>query len=172
MKPIDFENTAAALKAGDRQAWRELMGRFYGWSVALTKKIVRDPEQAANVALDFWERLPVDIRAYNPGQGSLYTWMTRCLTNRAINSARKKRVAVSYRRETPEEDHAVTTPESQLSALQDIDAIAARLPPLLQQVFWRLLEGATEAELADELGIAPKRVGRLIGQVRRVIRDA
>ena len=59
-----------------------------------------------------------------------------------------------------------------MSALQDAEEVARKLRTAQHKdVFWRLIEGATASEIADELDISVKRARNLISEVRAVIAE-
>jgi DNA-directed RNA polymerase specialized sigma24 family protein len=168
MNTINFKKVVPRLQAGNKAAWDELMAGFYGWSVTQVKRVVRDPERAKDVAVEFWAWLQgKGVLEYNPKKGPFYGWMAAQLRYRALDAAKQKKAPVVYYSEVSDPDSF--DPTLQLSAMQDLSAIADSLKPMQKDVLAMLLDGATVQEIADDCEVSVKRARNLIGEVRRAI---
>lgn len=173
MIPVDFKVLLPAVRAGDKAARDKLMESFYAWSVSQVKRIVREPELAKNIALDFWDWFFTKggVLAYDPQKGAFYPWMEARLSFRAYDALKKQQPTLIYNSEVNDPTSFDPDPIFRIQALQDLDRIANALHSADQkEVFWRLLEGATAAEIAEECDVSIKRARNLIGQVRATIR--
>lgn len=171
---LDFSVVIPAARAGDKAARDQLMAHFYAWSVTQARAIIRDSETAKDVALGFWEWLFTKggIEQYDPAKGAFYPWMVVCLRRRARDTAEKKALPVVYYSEVSDSGDFSPDLFSQLSALQDLEAVAGKLRGATEKdVFWRMIEGATAQDIAEELGLSPKRVRNVIGEIRALIRS-
>jgi len=164
---VDFKTVVPALQAGEKAAWDALMTKFYAWSVTQVKQTVRDPERAKDIAVDFWAWLRMGVLEFDPAQGSFYNWMASKLKYRALDAAKQKAPRVVYHSQVNDPDSF--DPTLQVGAMQDLNAIADRLKPTQQEVFWLLLEGATVEDIATSGGVSKKRAQNLIGEVRGAI---
>lgn len=166
---IDFNTVVPAARAGDKAAQDKLMEAFYGWSVTQARFIIRDSEMAKDVAVGFWTWLFTEggLEKFNSAKGSFYSWMGVCIKRRAKDAAKQRKPDVMYFSE-------VQNPDSwndSTSGSQDLQAVAAKLrSPMQKDVFWRMIEGASAIDIAQELGLSPKRVQNIIGEVRELIR--
>ena len=169
---FDFQKDTPALKAGDRAAFNKLMEDYYGWSVVQARQVIRDSERAKDAAVTFWEQLPRLLRDQPPADGALLPWMEVCIRNTAIDQVRAKQPKVRYEAEPTDVRADQSDPTLQLSALQDMEAIAAQLRSAQHKdVFWRLIEGATPRDIAEECGLSLKRAQNLISEVRGIIQQ-
>ena len=173
MSTVDFKTTVPAAQAGDKAAQDTLMAALYGWSVSCVKTYVRDEDNARDIAVEFWADLFAgDIRHYDERKGTFLTWATDVLRNRAIDATRKGRPQVVYYSEVSDPTRWDPDPADRMSAVQDLETVAGKLrTPQHKEVFWRLIEGATAEEIAEEIGVSTKRARNLTGEVRAVITE-
>lgn len=171
---VDFDTLVPAAQAGDKAAQDALMTAFYAWSAQEVRRVVRDSERAKDVAVEFWAWLFAEkgICTYDSTRGKFFPWMANQLRYRAFAAANIPQPRVAYYSELsdPESWDVAPDPVQQLSALQDLEAVAKAMKSAQHKdVFWRLIEGATPKEIAEELDISVKRARNLIGEVRAVI---
>jgi RNA polymerase sigma factor (sigma-70 family) len=167
---FNFKTDFPALVAGDKAAFNNLMQDFYGWSINQAKETIRyDTERAHDVALSFWEQLPKTVQTFDGNKGAFLTWAAACIRNLAVNELENQRPKL-YSSDLIQSSPVEDDPTLRMDALQDFDAIVECLQPQEQDVFWRLIEGVSVEELAEELGVSEKRTRNLVAQVRRVIR--
>ena len=167
---VDFKTVIPAGQAGDKTAQDALMAGFYAWSVTQVKFYARDSELAKNIAVDFWTWLFTEggLQLYDNGKGAFLPWARNYLVGRAMNATRKRQPKVAYYSEVS--DPASYDSTERMSALQDVETVVGKLRTAQHKdVFWRLIEGATASEIADELDISVKRARNLISDVRAVI---
>ena len=170
---IDFKTVVPAAQAGDKAAQDALMKDFYAWSVFVAKTIARDPELAKDIAVAFWAWLFTEggVLEYDPAKGAFFSWMEMRIKYRVKDAVKSQSPKLVYFSEVNDPEAFDPDPTDRLSALQDLEAIAAKLRgPTQKEVFWRLIEGATPKEIADECGISEKRARNVIGEVRELIR--
>ena len=173
MTQIDFKTVIPAAQAGDKAAQDALMVAFYPWSITQVTPYIRDLERASDVAVEFWADLFAgDLKHFDADKGAFLTWAANRLRSRAIDATRKGRPQVMYTSEVNDPTRFDADPADRMSAIQDLEAVAAKLrTPQHKEVFWRLIEGATAEEIAEEIGVSTKRARNLIGEVRAVITE-
>lgn len=165
-----FKTDFPALKAGDKLAFNNLMEDFYAWSCDQARFTIRDSERSKDVALTFWETLSDTIQSFDPKKASFQAWASVCIKNLAIKEITRARKPVVYYG-NEENDPSIDDPMLRLEALQDFDAVVERLKPGQEQdVFWRLVEGVSTEEIAEELGVSVKRARNIVGKVRDAIK--
>ena len=170
---VDFKTVIPAAQAGDKTAQDALMEHFYKWSIVQVMPYVRDIERASDIAVEFWAELfEGDISHYDERKGAFLTWASNRLRSRAIDSTRKGRPKVVYYSEISDPTAWDVDPADRLSGVQDLETVAGKLRTAQhKEVFWRLIEGATAREIADELDISVKRARNLVSEVRAVITE-
>jgi len=168
---IDFKIVVPAAQAGDKAAQDLLMEKFYAWSVTQAKTVARDPEQAKDIAVDFWTWMFTGggIKEYDPEKGAFYSWMEMRIKYKAQDAMKKQKPKLAYYSEVSDPNSWSADPSGRLGAMQDLETIANGLTPKQRDVFYRLLEGTTPKEIAEECGMSEKRANDLVRQVREAI---
>jgi len=168
---IDFTEVVAAARAGDKAAKDALMTHFYAWSITQARRVIRDSETAKNVALDFWVWLynGGGLNKYDSAKGSFFTWMRVCIQRRAQDELRRTQPkSVGALEVSPSDSADLSNPALSLEIKQQL---AEKLrSPTHKEVFWLLANGATPAEIAEELQLSEKRVRNVIGELRELVR--
>lgn len=147
---------------GDERAMRLLWERHRAHVDAVVRRLVDDPDQAADVAQEVWVQLFRALPSWRE-DARFTTWLHRVAVNRTLNALRSLRRAA--RHETPLDEErwdagpaALATaplPEVERALVADAIAAAARqLAPGARQVFYlHDVEGYTHEEIAASLGI-------------------
>src|SRR5262249_51128152 len=104
-----------ALRAGDEQAFAELLERHHGAMVRLASTFVRDRAVAEEVAQETWIAVIKGLRNVR-GESALKTWMFRILTNRAKTRAVRERRTVPFSALEADLDEPTVDPERFLDA--------------------------------------------------------
>ena len=75
-----------AIQGGDRQAMRRLYDRFSGYTMATALRYIPDGEAAKDVVQDCFVNILTSIDRFEyRGEGSLRAWITRIISNQAID---------------------------------------------------------------------------------------
>ena len=149
----DDQLTVQRAIQGDERALRSLWTRYSPYVDAVVRRLVSDPDSAADVAQEVW----IQIFKALPGwraESAFSTWAHRIAVNRTLNALRRtKRLAAI---ESPiEEDSAAVEQDAERSMLaQSIEQAARMLSPGARTVFLlHDVEGYTHEEIAETLGI-------------------
>ena len=138
---------------GDERALRSLWTRYSPYVDAVVRRMVHDPDQAADVAQEVWIQIFKALPAWRR-ESAFSTWAHRIAVNRTLNALRRtKRLAAI---ESPiEEDSAAVEQDSERAMLaQSIEQAARMLSPGARTVFLlHDVEGYTHEEIAESLGI-------------------
>lgn len=170
---LNFDVVVPAAKAGDKPARDKLMEAFYGWSVTQARSVIRDSDAAKDVAVGFWAWLFTEggLDRFDPAKGSFYSWMEVCIKRRAKDASMQRKPNVVYYGEMNDPEDFTPGEDLKLSGIQDLQSIEDQLRSTMQKdVFRRMLDGASATDIAQELGLSPKRVQNVIGEVREFIR--
>lgn len=165
MHPSDASSDPLLVRraaAGDERAMRLLWERHRAHVDAVVRRLVDDPDQAADVAQEVWVQLFRALPSWRE-DARFATWLHRVAVNRTLNALRSLRRTA--RHETPLDVEAwdagpaalATAPVPEADRALVADAIAAaarRLAPGARQVFYlHDVEGYTHDEIAASLGI-------------------
>jgi RNA polymerase sigma-70 factor (ECF subfamily) len=152
MPPTDQITIRRASK-GDEAALRALWTQHAPRIDALVRRLVGDPDEAADVAQEVWIQIFRALPTYR-GDSQFSTWAHRIAVNRTLNALRSTR-RLSKIEVDLEEDTSVVEHDGDRSLLaQTIDEAIQRLSPGARSVFvLHDVEGYTHEEIATELGI-------------------
>jgi RNA polymerase sigma-70 factor (ECF subfamily) len=152
MPPTDQITIRRAVN-GDEGALRAIWTQHAPRIDALVRRLVRDPDQAADVAQEVWIQIFRALPGYR-GDSQFSTWAHRIAVNRTLNALRSLR-RVSAKEVDIEEDSSMVEHEGDRSMLaQTIDEAVQKLSPGARHVFvLHDVEGYTHEEIATELGI-------------------
>jgi RNA polymerase sigma-70 factor (ECF subfamily) len=140
--------------SGDERAMRQLWETHAPRIDAIVRRLVGDPDTAADVAQEVWIQIFRALPSWR-GDSTFSTWLHRVAVNRSLNALRRTRRLAAV--ESPSEEHTVTVAHdegmrSMLAA--SINEACQQLAPGARTVFYlHDVEGYTHEEIASELGI-------------------
>ena len=138
---------------GDERAMRMLWAQHAPHVDAVVRRLVGDPDQAADVAQEVWIQIFRALPGYR-GDSQFGTWAHRIAVNRTLNALRRiRRIEHS---EMPIDDDVASIDSDGERALlaATIEEAARKLAPGARQVFvLHDVEGYTHEEIAESLGI-------------------
>jgi RNA polymerase sigma-70 factor, ECF subfamily len=104
------EQTLAALKQGDEQAFRHLVERHQGLMLRVARRYVRSPAVAEEVVQETWLGVLNGLDRFE-GRASLKTWIFRILTNRALSRAERERRVTPFSALVADDDEPAVDPD-------------------------------------------------------------
>lgn len=149
----------AAIAAGDRDAFSRFYDLTAPMAFGLIRRVLRDPEAAAEVLQEVFWQVWQDASRYDPTRGSPEAWLVTRAKTRAIDRLRSMRrrdrtfvapvdESVAQRREEPAENPAVVAEDKSL-----VQTALAQLPEAQRRVIeLAFFEGLTQSEIATRLG--------------------
>lgn len=162
-----------AARAGDTEAFDELVRRTYATTYTLARRLVTDEDDARDVVQETYLRAFRGIRRFR-ADAQFTTWLYRITANCASTHLGRRR---RHRHEELDDDDAVIEVRPDLdpsiaaegSALRDrLQAAVAELPPRLRAVVvLRDQFDLNHAEIADELGISESAAKVRLHRARR-----
>jgi len=141
--------------AGDERALRALWSQHAPHIDAVVRRLVGDPDLAADVAQEVWIQIFRALPTYR-GESQFGTWAHRIAVNRTLNALRRSRRLAQVEAEIDDETAAVEPDGERSLLMASIEDAAAQLAPGARAVFvLHDVEGYTHEEIARELGITP-----------------
>ncbi|HKS07864.1 MAG TPA: RNA polymerase sigma factor [Gemmatimonadaceae bacterium] len=139
--------------AGDERAMRQLWSLHAPRIDAVVRRLVGDPDTAADVAQEVWIQIFRALPTYR-GDSRFTTWAHRIAVNRTLNALRATRRIQTAETEIHEETASVEQDGERNVLAATIDAAVQQLSPGARAVFvLHDVEGYTHEEIAAELGI-------------------
>ncbi len=183
---ISDHDLVALAQKGSEKAYRELLGRYQRPVFSLVYRMVRDREQAEDLAQETFVRVFNNIERYDP-RFKFSSWIFKIATNLTIDWIRKKEpqtVSIDGSRyaTTPDEIEATTitvesrdeNPEELLIARElggSIEAAIGTLRPEYRTaILLRHVEGHEYQEIADIMGLPLGTVKTYIHRARNELR--
>ena len=152
MPPTDQITIRRAIN-GDESALRAIWTQHAPRIDALVRRLVGDPDQAADVAQEVWIQIFRALPGYR-GDSQFSTWAHRIAVNRTLNALRSLRRVSRIEVDIEEDSFSVEHDGDRSMLAQTIDEAVQKLSPSARHVFvLHDVEGYTHEEIATELGI-------------------
>jgi RNA polymerase sigma-70 factor, ECF subfamily len=170
-------------RRGDRDAFGILVGRHQNRAFNLAYQMVRNREDALDIAQEAFARAFASLPAFK-GEASFTTWLHRIVVNLAIDSLRRKRRAgetvYNDTQAAPEEQGAEpSAPDDPAAVLESKQVRAllaqgiAQLPPAQRAVLiLREIEGLSYEEISRAVGCNVGTVMSRLFYARRKLQQA
>jgi RNA polymerase sigma-70 factor (ECF subfamily) len=181
--PLTDHELVASAQKGSEKAYRELLGRYQRPVFSLIYRMLRDREQAEDLAQETFVRVFNHIDRYDP-KYKFSSWIFKIATNLTIDHIRKKEVATvsidgSRYAVTADEIEASTisvvsedeNPEELLEAKELGSSIEEAIGDLRAEyrtaILLRHVEGREYQEIADIMGLPLGTVKTFIHRARK-----
>lgn len=161
----DGELTTLAL-GGQERAYREFLRRYREPVYRLVRNTIRDGEEALDVTQEAFVAAFAALKRYDR-ERPFKLWISRIAINKCRDWGRRRAVRAFFTRAAPIDDafdlaSDAASPETEASdrdELKRVSAGIAALPARLREVLiLRAIEGMTQAEAAEALGVTEKAV--------------
>jgi RNA polymerase sigma-70 factor (ECF subfamily) len=181
---FDESTLVAQARAGDQNAFAELVHRYERKIYRLAKNITRNDEDAEDVLQDAFLKAYTHLDNFK-GDSKFYTWIVRIAVNEALMRLRKRKTdrsvpldePVELGEETVQREIAVweDNPEQQYSQEEwrrILDEAVESLKPDFRTVFvLRDIEELSTEETAETLGISVPAVKSRLLRARLALRE-
>jgi RNA polymerase sigma-70 factor (ECF subfamily) len=152
MPPTDDITIRRAVN-GDEAALRAIWNQHAPRIDAVVRRLVGDPDLAADVAQEVWIQIFRALPTYR-GESQFSTWAHRIAVNRTLNALRSLRRLAKSEVEIEEGTSVVEQDADRSFVAQSIEEAVQRLSPGARAVFvLHDVEGYTHEEIAEQLGI-------------------
>lgn len=170
----ELASLAARARSGNSGAFEELAARVRGRVARWAGRVVRDPDDADDVAQLVLMRVATRLSSFD-GRSRFTTWLYRVTRSVALNRVRTEQRRRSILDRTAAEDSIVSIDaeaEQDVGRLVEIvRAYYGELTPRQREVFAMAdFEGLSAADIARRLEIDSSTVRVLLLQARRTIR--
>ncbi len=177
------EDLVQLAQAGDTRAFDVLVSRYQEKVYRLSYKILRHEDDASESLQDAFLSAFRGLKNFK-AESTFSTWLYRIATNAALMKYRKRRdghVSLEQSQSGAEEAEGLQIPDWSTQPVQDLldgetrdvmEEAFDRLPEELKQVFLlRDVEGRSNAEVAEQLGLTIAAVKSRLHRARIHLRD-
>ena len=174
----DAELTALAL-AGRQDAYSELLKRHRERVFRLVRAATGDPTEALDITQDVFISAFASLTSFDTAR-SFPIWLRRIALNKTRDWARRRRVRAFFTRAAPLEDAGAIADDSvpadvqaaDIAELARVSAAISRLPgPLREVLLLRTVDGFSQAETAEVIGVNGKTVETRLHRARARLRN-
>jgi RNA polymerase sigma factor (sigma-70 family) len=179
----DFQSLMLQVMAGSDEAAHKL---FTGYAPYLLRAIrrrlgkqIRSKFDSADFAQDVWVSFFAEPRAKRvfATPNDLVAFLTRLAQNKVIDATRQRTQTQKHdvRREQSIDDSTrfdketltanQATPSQIVMTQEDWKEFLRKQPPVYRRMFILLREGKTQVEIAEELGVHPRTVSRVMSRL-------
>ena len=170
------------LKAGDEVAFCELVERYEAKIHSVTYGILRNREDADEVAQEVFAKVYFSIKSFD-ARSSLYTWIYRIAVNECYGYLRKKRLKLVYESDSADDTLSMRmqrivdgypTPDRAAMQRNLINRLLERIPENDRlMLIWKEVEGFSITELSQMTGLNEATIKvRLFRARRKLVRAA
>lgn len=159
-----------AIRGGERAALRRLYDRYSGYAMAIGLRYVPERDEVRDVIQDSFVRILTTIGQFDyRGEGSLKSWVSRIVSNRAVDYLRQHQRFMTV--ETiPEEPDIADEPDISGIPPDVLTAMIGRLPPNYRTVLnLYVFEQQPHCEIARMLGIKESTSSSLFFRAKKML---
>lgn len=160
------QSELARLRAHDKQAWEELIAQYRPGTLALAKRILRNPDDARELTQEAWIKAWQSIEQFRGG--NLQAWIYSIVANRAKNQLRY--LALRHAISLEPEHHGIepTGPDQHLDVLQLATVVQQALDELDPRfkAVW-LLRDLEELSYKEICEVTGTRLGTVQSRIHR-----
>ena len=160
-----------AIQGGDRQAMRRLYDRFSEYTMATALRYIPDREVAKDVVQDCFVNILTSIDRFEyRGEGSLRAWITRIISNQAIDWV-KQHELYTFTDEMPQLEEELL-PDVEEVPPDILNEMIGRLPAgyrLVLNLF--VFEQLSHKEIALSLGIKESTSASQFYHAKRILAE-
>lgn len=159
-----------AIRGGERAALRRLYDRYSGYAMAIGLRYVPERDEVRDVIQDSFVRILTTISQFDyRGEGSLKSWVSRIVSNRAVDYLRQHQRFMTVDT-IPDEPDITDEPDIGGIPPDVLTAMIGRLPPNYRTVLnLYVFEQQPHREIARMLGIKESTSSSLFFRAKKLL---
>ena len=159
-----------AIRGGERAALRRLYDRYSGYAMAIGLRYVPERDEVRDVIQDSFVRILTTISQFDyRGEGSLKSWVSRIVSNRAVDYLRQHQRFMTVDT-IPDEPDIADEPDIGGIPPDVLTAMIGRLPPNYRTVLnLYVFEQQPHREIARMLGIKESTSSSLFFRAKKML---
>ena len=160
-----------ALRKGERAAMRRLYDRYSKYAMAIGLRYIPNRDEMRDVLQDSFVKIITNIDHFDyRGEGSLKSWVSRIVANRAIDHIREH-VRLPFTEEKPDD---VIDEEPDVGEVPPdlLDAMIGQLPAKYRVVLnLFVFEQLSHREISQQLGISEQNSAMLFFRAKKMLQQ-
>ena len=159
-----------AIRGGERAALRRLYDRYSGYAMAIGLRYVPERDEVRDIIQDSFVRILTTIGQFDyRGEGSLKSWVSRIVSNRAVDYLRQHQRFMTVDT-IPDEPDIADEPDIGGIPPDVLTAMIGRLPPNYRTVLnLYVFEQQPHREIARMLGIKESTSSSLFFRAKKLL---
>lgn len=159
-----------AIRGGERAALRRLYDRYSGYAMAIGLRYVPERDEVRDIIQDSFVRILTTIGQFDyRGEGSLKSWVSRIVSNRAVDYLRQHQRFMTVDT-IPDEPDIADEPDVGGIPPDVLTAMIGRLPPNYRTVLnLYVFEQQPHREIARMLGIKESTSSSLFFRAKKML---
>jgi RNA polymerase sigma-70 factor (ECF subfamily) len=159
-----------AIRGGERAALRRLYDRYSGYAMAIGLRYVPERDEVRDVIQDSFVRILTTISQFDyRGEGSLKSWVSRIVSNRAVDYLRQHQRFMTVDT-IPDQPDIADEPDIGGIPPDVLTAMIGRLPPNYRTVLnLYVFEQQPHREIARMLGIKESTSSSLFFRAKKLL---
>lgn len=160
-----------ACQNNDRKAQKLLMETFAPYLFAVSKRYMRDDQEAKDVIQDAFVSIYGNIKDYKSEAGAFKSWIRRITVNAALQKLRKTYRKREIMPETIYDDRTVVPEVYEKFNADDLMGVINKLPEMYREVFnLYVIEGYKHKEIAAMLNMKESSSRAALARAKKQIR--
>ncbi|MDE2341091.1 MAG: sigma-70 family RNA polymerase sigma factor [Alphaproteobacteria bacterium] len=159
----------AAVQQGTQAAFATLVARHHSRCFTLAWRVLNDPAEAEDAVQDAFLKLWNNKISYDPARGNFSGWLTRIVTNSALDRRRLVKDVSALENAGWVADDAPRA--DRLAESADLHRTMAAMPARQRAAITLFyIEGLSMAEVAEVMGSNPKAVESMLSRGRTALK--
>jgi RNA polymerase sigma-70 factor (ECF subfamily) len=169
---VELQQLINACQNNDRKAQKLLMETFAPYLFAISKRYMRDEQEAKDVLQDAFVSIYGNINEYKSEAGAFKSWIRRITVNAALQKLRKTYRKREVMTETIHDDRSVVPDVYDKFNADDLMGVINKLPDMYREVFnLYVIEGFKHKEIAEMMNMQESSSRAVLARAKKQIRD-
>lgn len=159
-------------KSNDRKAQKALVDHFGKYLFAISRRYMRDDEEAKDVLQDSFVSIFNNIHEFRSDAKALKSWIRQITINSALQRIRKTYRSKEVMPEVQIDDRNEMPEVYAKMGVDEILALIDELPPMYAQVFnMFVIDGYTHKDIAQEMGLQESTSRAMLTRAKKMLRE-
>ncbi|MBK7096210.1 MAG: RNA polymerase sigma factor [Saprospiraceae bacterium] len=169
---MDLNELIIGCKNNDRKAQKAFVDHFSKYLFAISKRYMRDDEEAKDVLQDSFVSIFNNIAEFRSDAQALKSWTRQITINSALQRIRKSYRDKEIMTDTIVDDRNESPEIYGKMGAEEIMVLINQLPQMYSQVFnMYVIDGYSHKEISDMIGVQESSSRAILTRAKKMIRD-